>query len=335
MTGLPLALEEITLVAFTTLAPSGAVALALQCAFIAAGRRAGADALRSRLIKLLWVPIVVTMVGLVASATHLGNPSNALYVLTGIGRSPLSTEVGAAVALLAAAGLFWLYGFSEHPRGGLQQVWAGVIAVLAAAFVTTVALAYGARTIPSWNTPLVPAALWLQALTGGPVLAAAVMRAAQPTQPDDPKADWASTPSQTPAKARETQSAAKTQTVPAATPVIPRLEAGMLALVSAAMLAGFAVGIARGLELPEIRSSLATAAELVPHYWLMLGISTALQAAGIALAWRAWRIPERRPEPVPSPLRRARPLVTASCLILLGIFVARFTFYMTHLTSGL
>ena len=44
------------------------------------------------------------MVGLVASATHLGNPANALYVFLGVGRSPLSTEVFCAVVFLALGG---------------------------------------------------------------------------------------------------------------------------------------------------------------------------------------------------------------------------------------
>ena len=56
------------------------------------------------------------MVGLVASATHLGNPANALYVFTGVGRCPLSTEVFAAVIFLALAGVYLLYSFVEHPR---------------------------------------------------------------------------------------------------------------------------------------------------------------------------------------------------------------------------
>ena len=55
------------------------------------------------------------MVGLVASATHLGNPSNALYVFLGVGRSPLSTEVFFAVVFLALAGLYWLVRFRRAP----------------------------------------------------------------------------------------------------------------------------------------------------------------------------------------------------------------------------
>lgn len=48
---------------------------------------------RARLAHATVIPLLVSMVGLVASATHLGTPANALYVLTGVGRSPLSNEV--------------------------------------------------------------------------------------------------------------------------------------------------------------------------------------------------------------------------------------------------
>lgn len=324
MTGLSLALSEITLVVFTTLAPSGAVALALLCALVAAGWGPRTTGEGARLIKLLWVPIVVTMVGLVASATHLGNPSNALYVLTGIGRSPLSTEVGAAIALLAGAGLFWLYGFSERPRRGLQRAWAGALVVLAAIFVTAIAFAYSTRTIPSWNTPFVPVALWLGALTGGPVLALAVLRAATSLSQNGPTG----------------------------------LDIAALALASTAALTGAGIGVAQGLALPELRSSLTSAAALVPHYWRMLAAAIALQLVGIVLAWRIalrrsgdmgrfFDVPDSQGTSLPSDVakvpdattgrlaRHCLPLAGASALVFAGLFITRFAFYMTHLTSGL
>lgn len=374
MTGLALALSEITLVVFTTLAPSGAVAIALACLAIIAGAGGGAVA---RLIRLLWVPILVTMVGLVASATHLGNPSNALYVLSGVGRSPLSTEVAAAVAFLAAAGSFWLYGFAEHPRRRLQKAWAAALVVLAVALVTSIAFAYSARTIPAWNTPFAPVSLWLGALTGGPVLALAVLRAA-----------------------------GYCEARPAAH---GRLPVALLALATVALAAGLGVGIAQGCALPSLHSSLTSADALVPHYWAMLATSGTLQAAGLALAWRteagwvrepskpdattdsasaappldnvrlpgAARIPgdTRPPGTASSPVMHAKPsaatnpadtalasanacpaygtssgsvahpcdearkcvpsLALACILIFAGLFVTRFAFYMMHLTSGL
>ena len=103
MDGFSTAFSEITLVLFTTLAPSGAVAYLLMNLPVLFGRVDGT--LRQRLDRLSCLPLAITMVGLIASATHLGNPSNALYVFTGVGRSPLSTEVFCAVIFLALAGM--------------------------------------------------------------------------------------------------------------------------------------------------------------------------------------------------------------------------------------
>ena len=102
VSGLDTALGEITLVLFTTLAPSGVVAYA--CMALPVLVRSTADAVRQRINLFLNIPLAVSMVGLVASATHLGNPANALYVFLGVGRSPLSTEVFCAVVFLALAG---------------------------------------------------------------------------------------------------------------------------------------------------------------------------------------------------------------------------------------
>lgn len=171
MDGFSVALSEITLVLFTTLAPSGAVAYLLMSLPVLSGRAAGDTA--RRLNQLTCLPLLVAMVGLVASATHLGNPANALYVFTGVGRSPLSTEVFAAVIFLALAGVYWLYSFAEHPRVGLQRGLLAAIDVAIVAFVSSVAFAYNVDTIVTWSLPLVPASLILNALFGGPLLALA------------------------------------------------------------------------------------------------------------------------------------------------------------------
>lgn len=175
--GFAFAFSEISLVLFTTLAPSGAIAFALMAIpLFRSSLDAGA---RRRLSKLLCIPLVVTMVGLIASATHLGNPDNALYVLAGVGRSPLSTEVVCAVAFLALAGVYWLLTFSLRFPLTLQRVWLAVAMLFALAFVWAVAFAYGRETILTWDMWQVPAALCLNSLVGGPLLALAGFRAAR------------------------------------------------------------------------------------------------------------------------------------------------------------
>ena len=65
-TGFATAFSEITLVLFTTLAPSGAVAYALMSFPIIRGRLS--DDAHRRIDKALCIPLIVSLVGLVASA---------------------------------------------------------------------------------------------------------------------------------------------------------------------------------------------------------------------------------------------------------------------------
>lgn len=288
MTGFETALSEITLVLFTTLAPAGVVAfvlmgMPLMCADVDSEKRA-------RINKFLCIPLVTSMVGLVASATHLGNPANALYVFFGVGRSPLSTEVFSAVVFLAFAGLYWLYSFAEHPRVGLQRVWMALTSLAGVVFVTAVAYAYNADTIISWNTPYVPLALWLNALVGGPVLAVLSLRVADY---DAVEGAWGRR---------------------------------LLMLSTVALLLNVGVYIVQALDLPTLVNSFSSAADLVPFNGMMIAAFAVLAAAGIALdaaaAWGRARFTLVR-------------MIAATTLVLAGIFIMRFSFYMMHLTVGL
>ena len=307
ISGIDTALGEITLVLFTTLAPSGVVAYTIMGLPIVRGGLS-VEAQR-RIDQFLVIPLVVSMVGLVASATHLGNPANALFVFLGVGRSPLSNEVFCAVVFLLLAGVYWLYSFAEHPRRKLQRAWMALSLAAGIAFVTSVAFAYSAETILSWHTAYVPLALWLNALTGGPVLALLGLRAAG-------------------------YSAAE-----------GRFGRVLLLCSLVALAANVAAYGLQAVQLPSIENSFVTAADLVPHYGIMIAVFGVLGAAGIALDARALlggRAQARRgAEPPGSSARfettRAATMqaVCASVLVLSGIFVMRFAFYMMHLTAGL
>lgn len=171
------ALGEITLALFTSLAPASAVAYVLL--ELPLFKRDLLDDERLLLNKTLSLPLVLCMVGLIASATHLGNPANALYVIMGIGRSPLSNEVSAAVAFLACAALIWLIGFAEGRHRGLQRVLMVLIVPAALVFVGFVSFAYSVDTIITWDTPFVPASIVLGAFVLGPVIASIGMRIAR------------------------------------------------------------------------------------------------------------------------------------------------------------
>lgn len=289
ISGFDTALGEITLVLFTTLAPWGVVAFI--CMGLPVLGRGASVALRQRLNVFLGLPLVVAMVGLVASATHLGNPANALYVFLGVGRSPLSTEVFCAVVFLALAGLYWLYNFVEHPKPQLQRAWLVLAMLAGAVFVAAVGCAYAADTIVSWHTVYVPLNLMLNALVGGPILAIAGLRAA------------------------------------GYEPVEGRM-GRVLTMVAAAALAVNVVTFGvQGADLASIENSYLTAAELVPSYGLMVCAFGVLGMAGIGLdAVELW------PRRVRLSVGRA---AGAAVLVLAGIFVMRFAFYMMHMTVGL
>ena len=174
--GAATALNEITLVLFTTLAPSGVMGLILMGFPILFGFATAQQ--RQAIDRLMCIPLTTALVGLVASATHLGNPANALYVLAGVGRSPLSNEVFSGVVFLGLAGIYWLSSFAEKPRYRLRRLLLGLISLAGVAFVTAIAFAYDAETIVTWHSPLVPLGLWANALVGGPALAMLSLQAA-------------------------------------------------------------------------------------------------------------------------------------------------------------
>lgn len=287
MNGFAIAFSEITLVLFTTLAPAGAVGYALMMLPILRGRVD--DAQHRRLDRLSCLPLGIAMAGLIASATHLGNPSNALYVFVGVGRSPLSTEVFCAVIFLMLAGVYWLYSFAEQPRRRLQRFMVAAIDGSIVAFLISMAFAYDVDTILTWSLPLVPVALLLNGLTAGPIVALAGLAAAG---------------------------------------YQGRGSGGSHALI---MIAAVALGAnvivygVLGVQLGTLENELVSAAQLVPIYAPCLVGFAGLAAGGLGVAWRA-----ERAGVVP-----VRSLVLANALILTGIFIMRFTFYMSHLTVGL
>lgn len=117
--GFSMALDEITLVLFTTLAPTGAMACVIMAAVLVFSPLGESE--RTRVNRALCIPLIAAMVGLIASATHLGSPANALYVLLGVGRSPLSNEVFCAGLFLASCGLYWLFCFTEKQYVRAQE----------------------------------------------------------------------------------------------------------------------------------------------------------------------------------------------------------------------
>ena len=302
ISGFDTALSEVTLVLFTTFAPSGAVALVLVASVLLFSRLE--STMRARISTFMCIPLVVTMVGLVASATHLGNPANALYVFLHFGSSPLSNEVVSAVGLLACSGLYWLYSFSVKPLVWLQRLLLAMIAAAGVAFVTMVSLAYSVDTIITWSLPTVPISLWLNALMGGPLLAAITLYAAQ----------WRA--------------------------LAGRFGLLLMTVPFIAFAANTLVYIVQGRLMGGVANSVVAAADLVPHYRMMLLTFALMCIVGCVLAAFTMHVVSREAmahsgDELAFSKRVLVRLVAACLLVLAGIFVMRFAFYMMHLTVGL
>ncbi len=296
MLGLATATSEITLVLFTTLAPCGAVALMIMAIAVMSGHFPAQATARIR--QFMCIPLVITMVGLVASATHLGNPSNALYVFLGVGRSPLSNEVFAAVIFLALAGLFWLYSFSRTRRVVLENAWLAMIVVTGAVFVQLVSLAYSVETIITWNDALMPVALWLNALVGGPILALFSLDVAD------------------------------------AGCMTRKMQLLLCGLSAAALVTSIVVLCMFNAQLTNMGNSITMATDLLPSYPAAIvgyGVLCALGIVVAVLSIRKSADAQRKTDVHRALLKQAG----ACLLVFAGIFIIRFAFYMLHMTVGL
>ena len=152
MRGLDFALNDICLAVFTTLAPGATLAYVVLACTLLFGKLD--SRLRQRIESWLIVPLAVATIGLVASAAHLGTPSNALYVFRTIGSSPLATEVFFAVLFLGTACSYWLGCIYIEGHKALRSLWLLASIVAAGFFIVGTDLAYAMPTVITWDTTL-------------------------------------------------------------------------------------------------------------------------------------------------------------------------------------
>lgn len=166
--GIAQGIEQLSLATFTTLAPAAVVAFILLTIYgIVLVKE---EETKKRLHHFLIIPLAFCLIGLIASTNHLGKPSNALYVLAGIGRSPLSNEVAASVAFAGIAWIYWLAGFSERVTTRQLRFAIPLALVAGAAQIWFTSSAYSIETIASWELPFTQVNQVLSALLGGSFL---------------------------------------------------------------------------------------------------------------------------------------------------------------------
>lgn len=303
MRGLDFALNDICLAAFTTLAPGAALAyVALACTLLFGHFDAP---MRHRLESWLIVPLALATVGLVASATHLGTPSNALYVLRTIGSSPLATEVFFTVLFLGTACSYWLGCIYIEGKQALRRLW--LLASIAAAglFITGTDLAYAMPTVITWDTGLARAILPCTALACMAPLALPIYTCSGYT--NNIKAMYS------------------------------------LAGISLAATAAACVLMAmQYVELGTQRNAFGTAAELVPLYPTTIAAFCMCLACANLVSLRVANglTPNsRRTETSagdfsPTERKAIAKLIAMCALAYIGTFAVRFCFYCFHMTSG-
>lgn len=287
-----MALNEISLVVFTSIAPAGAVgyvfmALISRCAHDAqAGERSD---------RFLVIPLLLVLTGLIASATHLGTPANALYVLTGLGRSPLSNEVVSAATFLALGGAYWILAFPYRQRTAPKTALLAASVVAAVLFVHFVSRAYAVESILTWNNPIAPFTQWACAVAAGAPVALMGLRAAQ---------------------------------FPVARKVaVVLIAASAAAAVSCAGL----LGVERQI-VADMHTVTVDAGDMMPFFTAQIGAFLVLAAAGIAFACAGERSAGALDG---AKRTNTLVLFAASVFfLLLACFVVRFAFYAMYMTAG-
>ncbi len=286
-----------SLAVFTAVSSSSAVAFACLAAVILMCRT---SEFVERLNHLLAAPLALCWLGFMAAATHLGTPANALHAVSGIGRSPLSDEVVAAVAFLFFAGVYWLYSFRVKPNAIVSKVLLACSIVSAAALLGFMATAYSVPTVLSWDTWRTPVNLILTALFAGPCLAAATLQAAVF---EESRAGH-----RIPCRVRSVQIA--------------------LAVASLVfLLAGTVFLFGHAAFLETVSNNVMTASELVPDYGANILFHVLLGVAACVMQAAALRMPAES--------RMALVLhVCAAAAILLAALLVRLPFYAAYLSAG-
>jgi anaerobic dimethyl sulfoxide reductase subunit C (anchor subunit) len=302
---------RITLTLFSILAPAGAlafIAMALQVLWRrrrelqdgqdereGQGEVAQYAIVTERLEHWLILPLVVCAVGFVASATHLGTPANALYVIMGWGRSPLSNEVVAAVGFLFLAGMYWLFSFVRRRPPFMMRLWLVLACVMALWLVSMISMVYAIPTIPTWDNDYMRFDLWAIACVGGPPLAIVSF-------------------------------------VFSGVEVPAGYLKGLFVVSVTGLIAGIVLLCLHNVELATIRGAYGTAAQLVPGYGWCIFVWAVLSGSGLFVVTHAVLCKRTPASGLANP---RRPVLVGTILVLAAAIFVRVPFYTMLMTVGL
>lgn len=112
---------------------------------------------------------------------HLGSPLPTFNSLNRIGASGLSNEIAAGSIFFAVGGLWWLVAVIGKMPQALGKLWLLFSMALGVIFVWMMTCVYQIDTVPTWHNGYTTLAFFLTVLLSGPILAAAILRAARVT----------------------------------------------------------------------------------------------------------------------------------------------------------
>lgn len=152
--------SELPLAIFTLCVLLGAGAFVVQGAAVLVGDSYGkgdvAQSVSDQMAgnKTSLICLLVVVVGFVAAFFHLANPLHAVFTLTGLGSSPLSSEILMGGIFVIAAAVYCLLGAKGKMSLAARKVYGAVLAILGLLFVAFTGAAYMMNTIITWDTPL-------------------------------------------------------------------------------------------------------------------------------------------------------------------------------------
>ncbi len=133
------------------------------------------------------IPAVVLLVGFIGAFMHLASPFAAFGVFGGIGSSPLSNEIVAALVFCVVAIVYWALALAGKlpAAGGARKALLIALAVLSLVFAVFCGLAYMMDTIPTWNTPASIVQMLGYAIAGGAAIGFTVLGFARVELPEN------------------------------------------------------------------------------------------------------------------------------------------------------
>ncbi|MFT4173172.1 MAG: dimethyl sulfoxide reductase anchor subunit [Rhodocyclaceae bacterium] len=236
--------NEWPLILFTVISQC-AVGAFWWCSLALFGANLPADQRRrlERNMLLLWIMMGIAFM---VSSFHMGSPLRAMNSMLRFGHANLSNEIVFGGAFAATGALYWLLCLRNMASAGTRSLVLLVSVVCSAAFLWNTTSFYMMSTVPTWYTPLTPAAFVLTTLMGGSAVACVLFNLSAIEGP------WL-------------------------------LRSGPAMLACVAVVAAVGVTILQAMSLPGIQSAIHQAAALSPDYGSLMLLRFVLLFAALAL----------------------------------------------------